>query len=142
MEPRTNPYEDQKCEAEEELERKLLAALDDGDSQEVTPEFFKQLRASVAIGREQKDLSKNLKVEGVWTNILLMRPNHRAIKNPCLLEIIFVSKLAEYAKIEQASAVINTTLPIGKSKPQLVVICWRDFTDSWVHVFYLKGSIL
>jgi hypothetical protein len=56
MEPRTNPYEDQKCEAEEELERKLLAALDDGDSQEVTPEFFKQLRASVAIGREQKDL--------------------------------------------------------------------------------------
>ncbi len=40
MEPRTNPYEDRKCEAEDELERKLLAALDDGNFQEVTPEFL------------------------------------------------------------------------------------------------------
>ena len=52
MEPRTNPYEDRKYEAEDELETKLLAALDDGNFQEVTPEFFKQLRASVTIGRE------------------------------------------------------------------------------------------
>lgn len=52
MEPRTNPYEDRKCEADEELEKKLLAALDEGYFQEVTPEFFNQLRASVAIGHE------------------------------------------------------------------------------------------
>lgn len=39
-------------QADEELEKKLLAALDEGYFQEVTPEFFRQLRVSVVIGHE------------------------------------------------------------------------------------------
>lgn len=39
--------EDQKCKAEEALEKKLLAALDQGDFQEVTPEFFARLQAGI-----------------------------------------------------------------------------------------------
>jgi antitoxin ParD1/3/4 len=45
---RTLIREDQKRKAQEELEKKLLAALDDGNFQEVTPEFFNQLRARIA----------------------------------------------------------------------------------------------
>ena len=45
---RTLIREDQKRKAQEELEKKLLAALDDGNVQEVTPEFFNQLRARIA----------------------------------------------------------------------------------------------
>lgn len=45
---RTLIREDQKRKAQEELEKKLLAALDDGNVKEVTPEFFNQLRARIA----------------------------------------------------------------------------------------------
>ncbi len=45
---RTLIREDQKRKAQEELEKKLLAALDDGTIQEVTPEFFNRLRAQIA----------------------------------------------------------------------------------------------
>jgi len=45
---RTLIREDQKRKAQEELEKKLLAALDEGNFQEVTPEFFKQLRARIS----------------------------------------------------------------------------------------------
>jgi antitoxin ParD1/3/4 len=45
---RTLIREDQKRKAQEELEKKLLAALDDRNVQEVTPEFFNQLRARIA----------------------------------------------------------------------------------------------
>jgi antitoxin ParD1/3/4 len=44
---RTLIREDQKRKAQEELEKKLLAALDQGHFQEVTPEFFNQLRARI-----------------------------------------------------------------------------------------------
>lgn len=39
--------EDQKRQAEQELEAKLLAALDSDDFREATPEFFERLRARV-----------------------------------------------------------------------------------------------
>ena len=45
---RTLIREDQKRKAQEELERKLLAALDDGNFEEVTPEFFNTLRSRIA----------------------------------------------------------------------------------------------
>jgi antitoxin ParD1/3/4 len=44
---RTLVREDQKRQAEEELEAKLLAALDSGDFREATPELFEQLRSRV-----------------------------------------------------------------------------------------------
>jgi len=44
---RTLVREDQKRQAEQELEAKLLAALDSNDFREVTPEFFERLRARV-----------------------------------------------------------------------------------------------
>ena len=45
---RTLIREDQQRKAEQELETKLLAALDQGNFQEVTPEFFAQLQARVS----------------------------------------------------------------------------------------------
>lgn len=45
---RTLIREDQKRKAQEELERRLLAALDDGNFEEVTPEFFNKLRSRIA----------------------------------------------------------------------------------------------
>ena len=42
---RTLIREDQKRKAQETLEKKLLAALDQRNFEEVTPEFFNQLRA-------------------------------------------------------------------------------------------------
>lgn len=53
---RTLIREDQKRKAQDELEKKLLAALDDGTFQEVTPEFFNQLRAQIA---NKKNASKS-----------------------------------------------------------------------------------
>lgn len=39
--------EDHKCKAEEDLEKKRLSALNQGNLQEVTPEIFNQLRAYI-----------------------------------------------------------------------------------------------
>lgn len=40
--------EDQRRKSQEELERKLVAALDSGDYRPMTPEFFEQLRSRIA----------------------------------------------------------------------------------------------
>ena len=47
--------DDQKRQAAQELEEKLLAALDSSDFREMTPEFFERLRARV---RHQQTPSK------------------------------------------------------------------------------------
>lgn len=44
---RTLIREDQKRRANDELEKKILAALDKGNYQEVTPEFFERLRTRI-----------------------------------------------------------------------------------------------
>ena len=44
---RTLVREDQKRQAEQELEAKLLAALDSNDFREATPELFERLRTRV-----------------------------------------------------------------------------------------------
>lgn len=45
---RTLIREDQKRKAQEELEKRLLAALDDGNFEEITPEFFNTLWSRIA----------------------------------------------------------------------------------------------
>jgi antitoxin ParD1/3/4 len=45
---RTLIREDQRRKTQEELENKLVAALDSGDYRQVTPEFFEQLHARIA----------------------------------------------------------------------------------------------
>jgi antitoxin ParD1/3/4 len=52
---RTLIREDQKRKTQEELEKKLLAALDHGNFQEVAPEFFKQLRAHVTTKKKDNN---------------------------------------------------------------------------------------
>lgn len=52
---RTLIREDQKRKAQEELENKLLAALDQGNLEEVTPEFFNQLRARITNKKNGKN---------------------------------------------------------------------------------------
>lgn len=47
--------EDQKRKDQEELERKLIAALDSGDYKEVNPEFFNQLRARISNTKADKN---------------------------------------------------------------------------------------
>jgi antitoxin ParD1/3/4 len=47
--------EDQKRQAEQELEAKLLAALDNNDFREATPELFERLRARI---RQQQPASR------------------------------------------------------------------------------------
>jgi antitoxin ParD1/3/4 len=44
---RTLIREDQKRRANDELEKKILAALDQGSYQEITPEFFERLRIRI-----------------------------------------------------------------------------------------------
>jgi antitoxin ParD1/3/4 len=47
--------EDQKRQAEQELEAKLLAALDNNDFREATPELFERLRVRI---RQQQPASR------------------------------------------------------------------------------------
>jgi len=51
---RTLIREDQKRKSEDELEKKLLAALDQGNFQEVTPEFFYRLQARITRKANEK----------------------------------------------------------------------------------------
>jgi antitoxin ParD1/3/4 len=52
---RTLIREDQKRKAQEALEKKLLAALDQRNFEEVTPEFFNQLRARMINKNKDKN---------------------------------------------------------------------------------------
>jgi antitoxin ParD1/3/4 len=52
---RTLIREAQKRKAREELEKKLLAALDQGNFQEVTPEFFDRLQARIPRKTNEKN---------------------------------------------------------------------------------------
>jgi antitoxin ParD1/3/4 len=44
---RTLIREDQRRKTQDELERKLIAALDSGNYRQITPEFFEQLRTRI-----------------------------------------------------------------------------------------------
>lgn len=52
---RTLIREDQKHRANVELEKKILAALDKGSYQEITPEFFERLKTRIASKKTGKD---------------------------------------------------------------------------------------
>jgi antitoxin ParD1/3/4 len=52
---RTLIREAQKRKAEEELEKKLLAALDQGSFQDITPEFFTRLQTRITRKMNEKN---------------------------------------------------------------------------------------
>lgn len=78
--------------------------------------------------------SLGIQVNGIGTNILLMRPRHGSIFSSNSPKVGNITKLLKHADIQQWSAIVGPLLAIAKGDPQPVIGSGLHCFDSRVHV--------